>query len=234
MHIMDGIVSPPLIASVTLVAAGAVVFGLKRVSPDDIPKIALLAAAFFVIGVLRVPIGPTAAHLMMSGILGLILGAAIFPAILAGLLLQTLIFGFGGITVIGLNLLNMALPGYLAYLLFSPLLHKELTASGAGHAGHSLATFGKLNQNTRLFLIGFFAGGLALCGSVLMVAFSLVLSGQEFAPLAQFMALANLPIVLVEGLVAGFMLRFLVQLKPELFSTPQNSTLARPALPAEL
>lgn len=228
MHIMDGLISTPLLTSTTVVSVGAVAFGLKRVAADDIPKIALLAAAFFVVSVLRVPIGPTAAHLMLSGILGLILGPAIFPAILAGLLLQTLIFGFGGITVIGLNLLNMALPGYLVYLLFSPLLQTELQGDGSRPL-----LFNKISPNNRLFLIGFGAGSFALCGSVIMVALSLSLSGQEFVPLAKFMVLANLPVVLVEGLVAGFILRFLIQLKPELFSSEQNSSFARPAVPAE-
>ncbi len=228
MHIMDGIISTPLLTSATVVSVGAVAFGLKRVTVDDIPKIALLAAAFFVVSVLRVPIGPTAAHLMLSGILGLILGPAIFPAILAGLLLQTLILGFGGITVIGLNLLNMALPGYLVYLLFSPLLQTELQGDGSRPL-----LFNKISQNNRLFLIGFAAGSFALCGSVIMVALSLSLSGQEFVPLAKFMVLANLPVVLIEGLVAGFILRFLIQLKPELFSSERNSSFARPAVTAE-
>lgn len=228
MHIMDGIISTPLLTSATVVSVGAVAFGLKRVAADDIPKIALLAAAFFVVSVLRVPIGPTAAHLMLSGILGLILGPAIFPAILAGLLLQTLILGFGGITVIGLNLLNMALPGYLVYLLFSPLLQTELQGDGSRPL-----LFNKISQNNRLFLIGFGAGSFALCGSVIMVALSLSLSGQEFVPLAKFMVLANLPVVLIEGLVAGFILRFLIQLKPELFSSERNSSFARPAVTAE-
>lgn len=233
MHIMDGIVSTPLLTSATVVSVGVVAFGLKRVAADDIPKIALLAAAFFVVSVLRVPIGPTAAHLMLSGILGLILGPAIFPAILAGLLLQTLILGFGGITVIGLNLLNMALPGYLVYLLFSPLLQTELQGVSSRPLLHSKFLLNKISQNNRLFLIGFGAGGFALCGSVIMVALSLSLSGQEFVPLAKFMVLVNLPVVLVEGLVAGFILRFLIQLKPELFSSGQNSSFARPAVPAE-
>ena len=171
---------------------------------------------------------------MLSGILGLLLGPAIFPALLAGLMLQTLIFGFGGITVLGLNLLNMALPGYLVYLLFTPLLRKELQKAGSKTLTPSPLLFPRFGHTQRLFFIGFCAGGLALCGSVFMVALSLTLSGQEFAPLAQFMVLANLPVVLVEGLVAGFILRLLIQLKPELFSTPQKSPIARPALPAEL
>ena len=125
MHIMDGIVTSPLLAGATIIAVGAVGYGLKRVAPEDIPKIALLAAAFFVASVIRLPIGPTSAHLMLTGLLGLILGSAIFPALLAGLMMQTFIFGFGGITVLGLNLLNMALPGFVAFLIFHVCIEKQ-------------------------------------------------------------------------------------------------------------
>lgn len=219
MHIMDGVVSSSLLVGTAVVAVSAVGFGLKRIEPDDIPKIALLAAAFFVASVIRVPIGPTSAHLMLTGLLGLVLGPAIFPAILAGLMLQTFIFGFGGITVIGLNLVNMALPGFLAYLIFMPFLQKELRRGAEGFytlssSNHKLF---ELIQKNRIFLIGFCAGSFAIAGSLLMVAFSLALSGQAFIPVAKFMVLANLPLVIIEGLVVGVILQFLTSLKPELF-----------------
>ena len=235
MHIMDGVVSSPLVVGAAIVAVSAVCFGLKRIEPDDIPKIALLAAAFFVASVIRVPIGPTSAHLMLTGLLGLVLGPAIFPALLAGLMLQTFIFGFGGITVLGLNLVNMALPGFLAYLIFIPFLqrglHKELQR-GAG----DLNTFSsssdhkifELIQKNKIFAIGFCAGSFAIAGSLLMVAFSLALSGQAFIPVAKFMVIANLPLIVIEGLFVGVILQFLTSLKPELFA--QVNLLHTPAL----
>lgn len=216
MHIMDGVVTNPLLIGATACSLGLVAYGLKRIQPDDVPKIALLAAAFFVASVIRVPIGPTAAHLMLTGLLGLVLGPAIFPALLAGLLLQTLIFGFGGISVIGLNLLNMSLPGYAAYLLFQPVL-RSILSRGTESAG---------NQHRDLFLVGFGAGCFALLGSVIMVALSLVLSGQEFIPVAKFMVIANAPVMIVEGLVVGVALRLLALIKPELFYRPSPAPLS--------
>ena len=230
MHIMDGVVSSPLVVGAAIVAVGAVCFGLKRIEPDDIPKIALLAAAFFVASVIRVPIGPTSAHLMLTGLLGLVLGPAIFPALLAGLMLQTFIFGFGGITVLGLNLVNMALPGFLAYLIFIPFLQKELHRGAEGFCASSSSSHKlfELIQKNRTFLIGFCAGSFAIAGSLLMVAFSLALSGQAFIPVAKFMVIANLPLVIIEGLVVGVILQFLTSLKPELFA--QVSLVQTPAL----
>lgn len=230
MHIMDGVVSSSLVVGATIVAVSAVGFGLKRIEPDDIPKIALLAAAFFVASVIRVPIGPTSAHLMLTGLLGLVLGPAIFPALLAGLMLQTFIFGFGGVTVLGLNLVNMALPGFLAYLIFMPFLQRELRRGAAGFYAPSSSSHKifELIQKNRTFLIGFCAGSFAIAGSLLMVAFSLALSGQAFIPVAKFMMIANLPLVIIEGLVVGVILQFLTSLKPELFA--QVNLLQTPAL----
>lgn len=231
MHIMDGVVSSSLVVGATIVAVSAVGFGLKRIEPDDIPKIALLAAAFFVASVIRVPIGPTSAHLMLTGLLGLVLGPAIFPAIFAGLMLQTFIFGFGGITVLGLNLVNMALPGFLAYLIFMPFLQRELQSrardlyASSSSSGHKIFRF---IQKNRTFLIGFCAGSFSIAGSLLMVAFSLALSGQAFIPVAKFMVLANLPLIVIEGLFVGVILQFLTSLKPELFA--QVNLLQTPAL----
>lgn len=217
MHIMDGIVTSPLLAGATIIAVGAVGYGLKRVAPEDIPKIALLAAAFFVASVIRLPIGPTSAHLMLTGLLGLVLGPAIFPALLAGLMMQTFIFGFGGITVLGLNLLNMSLPGFVAFLIFMPLLRNELFKEKSGLDANQFLKFFALSSKTRIFIIGFCAGSFAVFGSLLMVALSLTLSGQEFFAIAKFMILANLPLVFIEGLVVGVIVQFLTSLKGEMF-----------------
>lgn len=200
MHLVDGIVSNPVVAVATVAAGIGVAVGLKRVAPDDVPKIALLSAAFFVASFIRVPIGPAAAHLMLTGLLGMILGPMIFPAVLAGLLVQTMMFGFGGISVLGLNLLNIALPGFLAYLAFSRVIRRC--------------------PSSQVMLWGALAGGLAVIGSSLMVASSLALSGQGFFTVAKFIVLANLPVAVVEGLVVGAALSFLLKLKPGLFAQP--------------
>lgn len=197
MHLVDGVVSNPVVAVATVAAGVAVAIGLRRVQPDDVPKIALLSAAFFVASLIRVPIGPGAAHLMLTGLLGMILGPMIFPAVLAGLLMQSLVFGFGGVSVLGLNLLNVALPGYLAYLFFSPFLQRA--------------------SEKQALIWGGMAGGLAVLGSALMVAASLTFSGDGFWPAAQMIVVAHVPVALVEGLVVGVALSFLLKLKPALF-----------------
>lgn len=227
MHLIDGVVSAPVLIPASAAAAAGVAYGMKKIEPEDVPKIALLAAAFFVASTVRVPIGPAAAHLMLTGLLGMILGAAIFPALLAGLLMQMLVFGFGGISVLGLNLLNMALPGYVAYLLFTPLLagwaqrggdRKTLMRQEA--INFNSGFFTALNsRSTRVMICGALAGCFALAGSAFMVAGSLALSGQEFIPAAKFILLSHVPVIVVEGLVVGAAVSLLHKVKPELFAT---------------
>ena len=50
---------------------------------------------------------------------GLFLGWAVFPAFLIALVLQVLLFSFGGFAVLGVNLCVMALPALLVHWLFA-------------------------------------------------------------------------------------------------------------------
>ncbi len=77
----------------------------------------MLAAAFFVASLIHVPIGPSNVHLILNGIVGLLLGWAAFPAILIALVLQAMLFQYGGISTLGVNTIIMALPAVTCGLL---------------------------------------------------------------------------------------------------------------------
>ena len=110
-HIPDGVLSLPILAAGTLAGAGGLALGVRGLADRDIPRTALLAAVFFIASSLAFPLGPTSVHLLLGGLIGLMLGWKAFPAIFVGLLLQALLFGFGGLTTLGVDLVNMALPG---------------------------------------------------------------------------------------------------------------------------
>jgi cobalt/nickel transport system permease protein len=76
----------------------------------EVPKVAILSSVFFVASLIHVPLGPSSVHLILNGIMGVLLGWTAFPAILVALALQGVLFQFGGITTLGVNTLNMALP----------------------------------------------------------------------------------------------------------------------------
>jgi cobalt/nickel transport system permease protein len=118
VHISDGILAAPWwLAGIGLTVLLAVV-GAWRVRDEEIPRIALLTSAFFVASLIHVRLGPTSAHLLLNGLLGVILGWRAALAIPIAVSLQFLLFVHGGYTTIGINSLIMTLPALAAYYLF--------------------------------------------------------------------------------------------------------------------
>ncbi|MFP4044079.1 MAG: cobalt transporter CbiM [Rhodosalinus sp.] len=197
MHIVDGALANEVVIGGAVLAAGGIALGLNRLPLEKIPAAGVLSAAFFVASLIHVPIGPSSVHLILNGLAGLVLGWAAFPALFVGLLLQAVFFGFGGLTVLGINTLNIALPAVLAGLLFGPLIARASPLAGAVWAG-----------------IG---GAFAIAATTLLVAVSLVLSGDAFVPAAQFVFLAHIPVMAVEALLSASAVYLARQVKPDLF-----------------
>ena len=196
MHISEGVLSAPVLVTGAALAAAGVSVGLKKMDYEKIPHVAVLSSAFFVASLIHVPIGPANAHLILNGINGLLLGWLCFPAILVALLLQAILFQFGGITVLGINTVNMALPGVICYYLFSRFVNRE-------RGPISLAA---------AFACGLFAVFL----SGILVALCLVFSEEAFISVAKLIVLFHLPVMTIEGIITLFCVAFLKRVKPEL------------------
>ena len=125
MHISEGVLSAPVLVTGAALAAAGISVGLKKMDYDKIPQAAVLSAAFFVASLIHVPMGPSNVHLVLNGINGLLLGWVCFPSILIALTLQAILFQYGGITVLGVNTVTMALPGLIGYYLFGRLVKGE-------------------------------------------------------------------------------------------------------------
>ena len=214
MHIPEGalsittqqgvlVVSAPgiavLSAGVILSAAGTVL-GLRKMDYEQVPRVAMLSAAFFVASLIHVPLGFTSAHLVLNGLAGLILGWAAFPALLVALFLQAIFFGFGGLTTLGINTLTMALPAVACYYLFG-----RLVRSG---------------RETIVFLAGFAAGVVAIVTAAVLTALALLACGKEFKTVSQAVLLAHLPVAIIEGFITGSIVVFLRKVRPELLEAP--------------
>lgn len=196
MHISEGILTAPVLLSGAALTVAGTAIGLKKMDYDRIPQVAILSAAFFVASLVHVPIGPASVHLVLNGLVGLLLGWVAFPAILVALTLQAVLFQYGGFTSLGVNSLNMALPAIVCFYLFNKGVRSKKSLSS------SIASF----------MCGFCA---VLMGS-LMVALSLYISGDHFLTVAKLVVIANLPIMLIEGLIILFCVRFLKKVKPEI------------------
>ena len=88
---------------------------------EEIPKIALLTAAFFVVNLIHIPAGPTSAHLLLGGLMGVVLGRHVALAIPLAVFLQYALLLHGGYTTIGINSCIMAVPALFAWQLFGGL-----------------------------------------------------------------------------------------------------------------
>lgn len=195
MHISEGVLNGPVLISGAAVALAGTAVGLRRLELERVAQAGMLAAAFFVASLIHVPVGPSNAHLILNGIVGLLLGWAAFPAILTALLLQAMMFQFGGITTLGINTVIMAGPAVVCYHLCGPFILKKPAAAIPA-----------------AFACG---AGSVFLGAV-VVAASLMFTEDGFLEVAGLVVAAHLPIMVIEGVVTVFCVAFLKKVKPEM------------------
>ncbi|WED24666.1 cobalt transporter CbiM [Vibrio sp. JC009] len=193
MHIVDGVLSVPVLATGAVVTAVGCYLGLRQLTDSKIPQAAVLAACFFVASLVHIPVGPSSVHLIFNGIIGLLLGWSTFPIILVGLILQAVFFGFGGVLVLGVNTINIAVPAVIIGVALKPYM-----------------------QRWSPILVGFVSGFGAVFLTSLMVAISLTLSGDVFLNSASLVIVAHIPIAILEGFIGAYIFRLLKKVRPEL------------------
>jgi len=195
MHISEGVLSAPVLVSGMALTAAGTAIGLKKLDYDHIAKTGMLSAAFFVASLIHVPVGPSNVHLILNGIVGLLLGWAAFPAILVALVLQAVLFQFGGITTLGVNTVIMALPAVLCYMAFSPLIRK---------------------QNPVAIMAAFACGFFSVFLGAVMVGLGLIFTEENFLQVAAIVIAAHLPVMIIEGTVTALCVAFLKKVQPEM------------------
>ncbi|MDZ4859370.1 MAG: cobalt transporter CbiM [Candidatus Hydrogenedentes bacterium] len=211
MHIAEGILPGSTLVAGALLAAAGTVIGLRKMDDERTIHVAVLSSALFVASLIHVPVGPAPVHLVLNGLAGLLLGWAIFPAYLTALVLQSVFFGYGGITSLGVNTIVMATPGLLCYMLFGRAL------SGATPRG--------------AFAIGALSGAIAiLCGCALLCG-ALLTSGQSFSVAAAVVFAGHIPVAVIEAVVTGSVLSFLLRVRPETFQRTHATAFAADRLP---
>jgi cobalt/nickel transport system permease protein len=194
-HIPDGVLSLPVLAGGAVLAVGGVALGLRKMDEADIPKTAILASTFFVASLVAIPVGPSSVHLLLSGLMGLVLGVRAIPAVFVGLLLQAVLFGFGGLTSLGVDVVDIAFPGVAAALVARPALERA--------------------QGWRVGAIGAAVGFFSVVGTAAFVSLALALSSADFLPSLRVIALTYIPLALVEAALTGVVVAYLRRVKPE-------------------
>lgn len=195
VHISDGLLSPGFEAGGWLIAVVIIAYSLWRITDEEIPKIGVLSSAFFVASQLHLPLGITSAHLLLNGLLAVVLRQRAGVAIAVGLTLQTALFNHGGKYTLGVNICVYALPALVAGAVFTRVRQKKWLAD---------------------FPLGVIFGGSTALLTVLLNFLVLSYAGlEDWSRLAQLLLIANLPVVLVEAIGVGFVVRYLGKVKPE-------------------
>lgn len=200
MHISDGVLCAPVVAGTAVVALSFVAYGLKGMKEEEIPKVALMSATFFVGSLIHFSVGVSSVHLLLSGIIGLALGRRTPVAIAVSLILQLLLLQFGGLTSLGANILSVSLPAMFIGGLVRP----------------------HLGQNSKKdFALGAFAGGAGVVGTIFILILLLVESNLRFGfgafSTANMLIVAHIPVVIIEAVVTGFAVQMIAKAKPEVF-----------------
>jgi cobalt/nickel transport system permease protein len=209
VHIPDGFLSPPVIITAFIITIIFWIIAFKKVkgSLDErqVPLMGLLTALFFAAQMMNYPIvGGTTAHLLGGASLGIILGPfAGGISITIILVLQALLFGDGGLTALGANVLNMGIIGVLV-------------------PSFILLAFNKFTKGKGLFVWVFIS---AFVGDVLAA----IAAGTELGlsqPVFQYglnvavpaMAINHSVIGVIEGVVTAVLIAVLLKVRPDVLS----------------
>lgn len=197
MHISEGVLSIPVLAGGAALTIGGLAMGLRKINADNLPKTAVMAAAFFTASFIHFNVGPSTVHLMLNGLIGVMLGWAAFPVVLIGLLLQGLLFQYGGLTTLGVNTLNVAGPAVLFGWLFRHMIVN-----------------GSLTRNS----IGAFAAGFLAIGltSVLVSVALFLTDSVKYKVAAIAILTSHVPVMFLEAAITLLCVRFLKKVRPEL------------------
>ena len=203
MHLSEGVLHSSTLLIGTVGAVIGLAIGLKKMTGDKLALTALFSAAFFVASTIHIPVGIGSVHLILNGIAGLFLGWRVFPAFLIALTLQALMFSFGGLAVLGVNLCIMALPAVVVRLCVFPWLKANFCRQ-------------------RLIVSGILSGVIGVGGAALLASCVLAFDGSnQYHDLISLLLVSHLPVFVVDSLISVGVLLTLAKMLPSAFENAE-------------
>lgn len=203
MHIPDAFIPLPQAAVYWIIALIFIVLALRwartELSEEKIPLVAILAAGIFAIQAVNVPIPwGTSGHMMGAALAAIVLGspfAGVFILTLV-LIVQGVLFGDGGLTVMGANIINMGViggfVGYYSYRGLLPILKSP-------------------------YVPAFIAGWLSLFVAALVCAVEMAVAGTFPLNLGLFsMGLYHAVIGIIEGAITAIAIYLIATARPDI------------------
>jgi cobalt/nickel transport system permease protein len=205
MHIPDAFIPLWQSAIYWIIALIFIALALRwaknELSEDKIPLIAVLAAGIFAIQAFNLPVAMgTSGHLVGGALAAIVLGspyAAVFILTLV-LIIQGIIFGDGGITTMGVNILNMGVIGGFV-----------------GYYGYT----GLKSAGANIYISAGLAAWCACFISSLAAAVEMAIAGTfPLVPGLIAMGTYHAAIGIIEGIITGAIIYFLVTSRPDLLA----------------
>ena len=213
MHIPDGYVDLPIALLFGALSVAILAVAARRVDgeiPDArAPLLGVVAAGVFAAQMLNWPIpGGTSAHFVGGAFAAILLGPHLGALCVATVVaVQALVFGDGGLVVLGTNVFNMAIVevyvGYAIYRLVAP--------------------YGEFRAAFAAGWLGITAGSLT---AALQLGFSSAFQYQLLTTLT-IMGVGHLLLGLIEGTITAVVYRYLARARPDLRPTAPTEASAR-------
>ncbi|KAF5083003.1 Cobalt transport protein CbiM [anaerobic digester metagenome] len=175
----------------------------RSMGEEKIPLVAVLAAGIFAIQALNIPIPwGTSGHMVGAALAAIVLGspfAGVFVLTLV-LLVQGIIFGDGGITVMGANIINMGVVGgFIGYYGYTAI--KRVIGNA--------------------YAAAFIAAWAALFISAILCAVELAIAGTfPLVPALTGLGLYHAVIGLIEGGITAGALYLIASARPDILEHP--------------
>lgn len=194
MHISDGILPMYVVIAGWTVALPALTLSIRHLNAEKTSVYGVIAATFFAGSTIHIPVGPFSVHLVLNGIAGLLLGWESLTILTVVLLLQALFLGFGGITVLGINISVMAIPGAIMGIL-----------------GRKWIKQASIKQRP---WIGAFICAVTILFSAVLLYVTLSTTNTALVPLAKIVFLGHIPVAVAEGFIGYWLVYFFQKVKP--------------------
>ncbi|MFG3302220.1 energy-coupling factor ABC transporter permease [Micromonospora chersina] len=224
MHISNGIIDGPVAAVFAALALAVLTFcvlrGRRDLDDRLAPMAGLVAAFIFAVQMLNFPIftAGVSGHLLGGALAAMLVGPWVGALCVAVVLVvQALVFGDGGVAMLGLNITNMAILGTAAAYLLIALLLRLLPRTSAGLAVTAfVSALVSVVVASQGFVLQYWLGGTTDLGG-------------NLTGLAGTMAGVHLLIGIGEGLITATTVVTVAKVRPDLVYALRA---LKPAVPA--
>ena len=218
MHMSDGIVNAPtsmMFGAIALVALSICVWKARaELDERTVPLAGLVAAFIFAVQMVNFPILPGVSGHLLGGALAAILVGPYTGALCVAIVLvvQSLLFADGGVTALGMNIVNMAIIGVVAGYGVAVAMYSVVRRSVARRRADG-------PQGRIIGIIAFFAGLIgtvfAAMGFVLEYAIGGAASSSMGA-VAGYMFVTHVLIGIGEGVITAVTVMAVARARPDL------------------